>query len=239
MHSVLHRPAFVLDEDPDLMSVVPPDQRRAAHEASLAATMDIRSGRWNAKQDADRARRGFGLLVLDGLLIRRVGRDGRFGAELLATGDVLRPWEFDGEETVAGFETAWRVLTPTRLAILDLGWAGRMARYPEIGCELTGRTLIRARRLATMMVIAQQPRLDDRLWMLFWELADRYGHVHTDGVHLELPLTHEILSHLAAARRPSVSGALSRLSDEGRVRREGRSWILSGEPLVASDPTAA
>ena len=66
--------------------------------------------------------------------------------------------------------------------------------------------------------------------MLFWELADRYGHVHADGVHLDLPLTHEVLSHLAGARRPSVSGALTRLADEGRLRRSGRHWVLSGDP---------
>ena len=51
--------------------------------------------------------------------------------------------------------------------------------------------------------------------MLFWELADRYGKVHPDGIHLELPLTHEVLSHLAGARRPSVSGALTRLAEDG------------------------
>jgi CRP-like cAMP-binding protein len=79
------------------------------------------------------------------------------------------------------------------------------------------------------MAIVQQPKLDIRLWLLFWELADRYGVVRRDGVHLDLPLTHEVLSHLAAARRPSVSGALSRLAADGKVRREGRGWVLCGQ----------
>ena len=81
-----------------------------------------------------------------------------------------------------------------------------------------------------MMAISQQPRLDDRLWMLFWELADRHGKVHADGVHLDLPLTHEVLSHLAGARRPSVSSSLTKLAVQGRVRRNGRDWVLSGGP---------
>jgi CRP-like cAMP-binding protein len=81
-----------------------------------------------------------------------------------------------------------------------------------------------------MMAIAQHPRLEDRLLLLFWELADRFGHMHPDGVHLDLPLTHEVLSHLAAARRPSVSGALSRLADTGSLRRAGRGWVLAGDP---------
>ena len=38
------------------------------------------------RPDAGVARGGFGLLVLDGVLIRRVGVNGRFGAELLSNG---------------------------------------------------------------------------------------------------------------------------------------------------------
>jgi CRP/FNR family cyclic AMP-dependent transcriptional regulator len=231
---VVNRPAFVLDEDPDLEACVAAEHRRPAREASLATTMYLPPGTWDAREDADRARAGIGLLMLQGLLVRRVGADGRFGAELLSGGDLLRPWESDGEQATIGFETSWRVLAATRIAVLDPAWAGRMARFPEVGAHLTGRAMQRARRLATMMVIAQQPRLDDRLLMLFWELADRHGHVHRDGVHLELPLTHEILSHLVAARRPSVSGALSRLAEQDRLRRQGRVWVLKGGPPAAT-----
>jgi hypothetical protein len=220
---------YVLDEDADLAELVPEARRGAARQASQAAVMDVASGLWDARQDADRARDGYGLLVLDGVLIRRVGYAGRYGAELLAGGDLLRPWEFDGDDSI-GFETGWRVLTRTRLAVLDLGWTERMGRYPRVGPALAGRALVRSRRLTAMMAIAQQPRLDDRLWMLFWELADRHGRVHADGVHVDLPLTHEVLSHLAAARRPSVSSALTKLASQGRLRRNGRGWVLVGEP---------
>ena len=111
-----------------------------------------------------------------------------------------------------------------------LGRAG--GAWPQLGAELAGRALGRSLRLVTAMAIAQQPRLDVRLWMLFWDLADRFGKVHADGVHLDLPLTHEVLSHLAGARRPSVSGALTRLAEEGRLHRSGRHWVLSGGPPV-------
>jgi CRP/FNR family cyclic AMP-dependent transcriptional regulator len=221
--------AYVLDRDSELAELVPEGRLGAARQASLAATLDVGSGMWEARRDADLARDGYGLLVLDGVLIRRVGYAGRFGAELLAEGDLLRPWEFDGEDSI-GFETGWRVLTRTRMAVLDLLWAERMGRYPRVGPAMAGRALIRSRRLAAMMAIAQQPRLDDRLWMLFWELADRHGRVHPDGVHVDLPLTHEVLSYLAAARRPSVSSALTKLAEQGRVRRNGRAWVLTGEP---------
>ena len=219
----------MLDGDVELAELVPRELRDAARQASLTTVVDVPAGRWNARREADRARDGYGLLVLEGVLIRRVGSAGRFGAELLGPGDLLRPWEFDGEDPL-GFETGWRVLVGTRLAVLDLTWTERMARYPKVGPALAGRALGRSRRVTAMMAIAQQPRLDVRLWMLFWELADRYGRVHSDGVHVDLPLTHEVLSHLVAARRPSVSGALTKLAEQGRLSRNGRGWVLHGKP---------
>ena len=227
--SVTGSRAYVLDEDADLAELVPEQRREAARKSSVAAVVDVATGRWDSRRESDRARDGFGLLVLAGVLIRRVGAGGRYGAELLARGDLLRPWEYDGEDAL-GFESGWRVLEALRLAVLDLQWTERMVRYPRVGPALAGRALLRSRRLAAMMAVAQQPRLDDRLWMLFWELADRHGRVHADGVHIDLLLTHEVLSHLVAARRPSVSGALTKLAEQGRVERNGSGWVLHGEP---------
>jgi CRP-like cAMP-binding protein len=219
---------LVLDEDRGLAEVVPAESLERARRASMAAVLRRASGSWDAALDSDVARGGFGLLILEGLLVRRVGVDGRFGAELLAAGDLLRPWEHDGELGTLPFDTTWRIVAPARLAVLDLRWVERMAGFPEIAAELTGRALDRARRLATLMAISQQPRLDQRVWLLFWELADRHGRVHPDGVHLELRLTHEVISHLVAARRPSVSAALSRLARRGVLRRHGAEWLLTG-----------
>jgi CRP-like cAMP-binding protein len=192
------------------------------------------AGSWDGGRDSEVARDGFGLLVLDGALVRRIGVDGRFGAELLAAGDLLRPWQHDGAAEVLPFEMAWRIVAPVRLAALDLRWATRMAPFPDVATALTGRALDRSRRLATLMAISQQPRLDRRVWLLFWELADRHGTVHPDGVHLRLRLTHEVISHLVAARRPSVSAALTRLAKRGVLRRDGGQWLLSGPPPDAA-----
>src|SRR3954452_22507735 len=119
--------AVVLDADSELAELIPERVLQTARQASVAAIVDIPTGQWDAREDSDRAREGFGLLTLEGVLVRRVGYGGRFGAELLAAGDLLRPWEYDGDETI-GFETTWRVLAGTRLAVLDLSWSERMAR---------------------------------------------------------------------------------------------------------------
>jgi CRP-like cAMP-binding protein len=228
----------VLDADPALAELIPQDQRTSARQATAATTILFEAGAWQQPISSESIRGGFGLLVLDGLLLRRAGIEGRHAAELLGPGDLLRPWQHHGDESTLAVEWTWRVVAPARCAVLDPRWTQRAAAYPQIGAELAGRALGRSLRLVTAMAIAQQPRLDERLFMLFWDLADRFGKVHADGVHLDLPLTHEVLSHLAGARRPSVSGALTRLSDEGRLLRTGRHWILSGGPPVLQNSAA-
>ena len=220
----------VLDVDPALAELVPAEQRAQARQATGASTIQYPAGTWQQPITLDQIRNGYGLLLLDGIILRRAGIDGRHAAELLGPGDLLRPVQYDNHDATLDVEWTWRVVSPARCAVLDSRWTARAAAWPQLGVELAARALGRSLRLVVAMSIAQQPRLDVRLWMLFWDLADRFGKVHPDGVHLDLPLTHEVLSHLAGARRPSVSGALTRLADEGRLRRTGRYWVLSGDP---------
>jgi CRP/FNR family transcriptional regulator, cyclic AMP receptor protein len=225
----------VLGVDPDLARRLDDERRTHAERMSVALVLRRDTGIWHAKEDAGYGRDGLGLLVVDGMLVRRVGLEGRFGAELLSTGDVLQPAEHDGEEATLPFEAAWRVMAPLRLAVLDLDWMARMAPFPEVMAELTRRVMVRSRRLASMLAIAQHHRLEDRLRLLFWELADRYGRVGPDGVRLDMGLTHELISHLVGAHRPSVSAALTRLERGGLIQRRERGWLLLGLPPGLGD----
>jgi CRP/FNR family cyclic AMP-dependent transcriptional regulator len=220
----------ILDEDAELAAGVPAGRAAEAAAAAVAGMIVVEPGTWDARRDAQSTRGGYGLLLLDGLLVRRVGFGRRWGAELLGPGDLLRPLEHDGEQATLPFEDSWRVVSVARLAVLDRRWSLRMAPFPDVGIALTGRAMLRSRRVANTLAISQHPKLDIRLQLLLWELADRYGRVRPDGVYVELPLTHELLSHLAAAQRPSVSTALSRLAAAGRVTRVERGWLLCGGP---------
>jgi hypothetical protein len=167
---------------------------------------------------------------MEGLLIRRVGVDGRFGAELLGRGDLLQPWQGLDMPSTLGETTERRVLEPMRVALLDEGAARRLARYPELTGCLVSRALERSRNLAVNMAIVHQARVEVRLHMLFWHLADRWGRVRSDGIVIRLPLTHSVLADLVAARRPTVTSALSELAKRGLLRLVDRTWLLSGEP---------
>ena len=211
-----------------------------AEDACTARTLNVRRGRWN--QPAGDLREAVGLLVLEGLLLRRVTVEGRAGAELLGSGDVVGPWE-DGPEAKLRRATAWRALQVTRLAVLDDSALEHLAQYPEIMRRLLERSLERSRRLAVNMAIVHQPRVDIRLQMLFWHLADRWGRARNGQTILPLRLTHSVLADLIAAQRPSVSTALSDLASRKIVRPAPDGWLLLAErpgdrPLL-DEPTAA
>ena len=218
-----------LAEDPDLVEALPPTRRSDAIEHCLAPAMYLPRGRWEGQQ-TDVTAGGIGLLVLRGLLIRRVGIEGGFGAELLGQGDLLRPWQGEGAQSTLSCTTGWRVLEQARIAVLDRHAAVRLARYPELTGRLVAKALERSRNLAAAMAIAQHTRVEVRLHILFWHLADRWGRVRPGGVTVPLRLTHAILADLVSARRPSVSTGLSVLARQGLVQRVDREWLLRGDP---------
>jgi CRP/FNR family transcriptional regulator, cyclic AMP receptor protein len=221
----------VLREDPDLADAVPRAVRPRAEETCVARTLAVATGRWGAQGGGQAiGGAGIGLLVLDGLLVRRVGVDGRFGAELLGQGDLLRPWQGEDGSAALARTTGWRVLEPVRLAVLDETAARRLAAYPELTGRLVERALDRSRHLAVNMAIIHQARVHVRLHMMFWHLAERWGRVRSEGVFLPLALTHSVLADLVAARRPTVTTGLAELYRRELVRDLPRGWLLLGEP---------
>jgi CRP/FNR family transcriptional regulator, cyclic AMP receptor protein len=222
--------ANVLAREPDLAAGLEGERLQRAERDLIASTVMAFEGPWEPASEGEGARGGIGLLLLEGLVVRRVGRTGRYGAELLGPGDLMRPWQHDGEDVTLPFDTSFRVIEVATLALLDLRFAARAAAYPEVTGALVGRAMQRSRTLAVNMAIAHYPRIDRRLLMLMWHLADRWGRVTPDGIRIPLRLTHQLLADLVASRRPSVTSGLQQLVREGHISKLGDAWILHGEP---------
>jgi CRP-like cAMP-binding protein len=217
----------VLKEDPELAESIPPERRAQAVRDCTAPELLIHPGPLGATGTLG-FRGGIGVLVLSGLMIRRVGIEGRYGAELIGEGDLLRP----SEEVVSPLlplTVDWTVMIPTRVAALDESFERQIARYPELARSLVARAIQRSKNLAVNMAIVHQARVDVRLRMLLWHLAARWGRVRSDGTVLRLRLTHAVLADLVAARRPTVTTALSELTRQGLIRTDGEAWVLRGE----------
>lgn len=217
----------VLDLDADLADELGPEPRRVARAAATATVIDVEPGPLAMVDWLERAGRGPGVLVLQGVLTLGVRVGDRLSAELAGAGDLLQPLWAEPNQLLS-CTVRWRALTPMRFAILDAAFARRVRFWPQLTHALLRRAGRRAVNLNAQRAIAAQPRLEVRLALLFWHLAGRWGRVEPGGVRLPVPLTHQLLGELIAAERPSVSHALARLAQAGLLDGHGDEWHLHG-----------
>jgi CRP-like cAMP-binding protein len=222
----------VLERDPELGEGLEPERFAVALARSQAGTIRIPRGPWVPPASwPAKIREGPGLLVLDGFMLRRVVVGDRASGELLSAGDIMRPWQREDSVASVPRRPAWRALEPVQIAVLDADFARRIAQFPEIGTQFVARALRRSRQLAVNVAIVHQPRVEVRVLLMLWHLADRFGTVRQDGVLLPVRLTHTLIAELVAARRPTVSAALAALERSGDVSREpDGAWLLHGRP---------
>ena len=231
--SPAHDLVRVFDEDPDLLAGLDPSTTDLLRRRALTPKLWVEPGPW-MPPDPDPPRTTFGLLVVDGLMIRSIHLNGRNCPELVGAGDLLRPWEDDhGAEALS---VTWKALERTTIAILDERFVSAVCRWPTIMSELLSRTVQRSRTLAFHLAIVHVRHAQTRLRMLLWHLGGRWGRVTPAGVHLPLALTHETLADLACMRRPTASTALQQLCRAGELERvPDGTWLLKGDsPSVAS-----
>jgi CRP/FNR family transcriptional regulator, cyclic AMP receptor protein len=221
----------IVDADPDLADLLDAGElERARHEA-LARVQRLSTGEWDAAAALEPAAHHRGYLIVDGLLSRTVDVLGRRCVELVGHGDVMRPWRWDDEGSHVRAEVGWTVLEPTSMAVLDNDLVLRMVPWPQLGLELFNRGTRRAHHLAVALAIAHHQRVDDRLLLTLWHLAERWGRVHSDGIVVPLPLGHQRLADLVGARRQSVTTAMGALTRTDKIsRRENGHWVLHGGP---------
>jgi CRP/FNR family transcriptional regulator, cyclic AMP receptor protein len=234
----------LLEVDPELGLRVPAEQIRRARGELVARVRSLECGRWEVPhEDSDRGRLGF--LMLEGVLGRDVMLAGSTCTELLGEGDVLQPWVPDREGGLLRYHVVWHVIAPVRLAILDEALARSLAAWPQVMRALLERAVRRTLRMSIHQALLQLSPVETRLLVLFWHLAERWGHVTPDGISIRLRMSHELLGQLVGCRRASVTTALRRIDESGLlVRRADQTWLLRGSPPgelaeIHWDPRAA
>ena len=224
----------ILELDPDLAPGLDPEARDQATEASGAEVIRLAPGVWKPPTEVEPGH--MGMLVMDGLLSRTLQLANRQSVELLTQGEILRPWILLGPTSSVRADATWSVLEPATIAVLDSDFARRVSPWPAIASAVMDRLVLRSRWLAFSLAISHVRRVDERLVLLFWHLADRRGRVTADGIVIPLKLSHSAIAKLVGAQRPTVSTALGQLRDRGVLERNSNdSWLLRGEPPRAPD----
>jgi hypothetical protein len=232
----------ILDADPDLAEGLSEAEREAAHRHLVVPAVELQPGPWVPEELGRQCSGALGVLVLEGVLTRMTTLAGRTTGELLGAGDVLRPWDSEEALPQVDFDVQWAVIEPAQLAVLDRRFVAGAVRWPGLIVEVSHRAVRRSRGLSLQLALGQIPRVDGRLLLLFWRLAERWGRMTPDGIAVPLKLTHETLGALVAARRPSVTSALGRLAEAGLLQRADGGWLLDrsvedrlGEFLAAQE----
>ncbi|HLI58530.1 MAG TPA: Crp/Fnr family transcriptional regulator [Solirubrobacteraceae bacterium] len=219
----------VLDIDPDLAGPLRGEQLEAARKCSQAVVLEVIGPQWDPAPIRETATPGWlGLYLIRGVMLRMVHVGQRTACELFGPGDVIRPWDADGEYEPLAISMAWRVARPAQLAVMDTRFAQCVGGWPTIVSALMQRVATRGRSLALSQAVNQFPRADARLLVTFWLLSERWGTVGPAGITVNLPLTHEVLAMIIGVQRPTVTLALHRLADAELLTRPRQDrWLLT------------
>ena len=230
--------ASLVDLDTDLFEGFSGERRLLARRHLIVRLESVSTGVWRPEANTFGAADGIGLLVVQGLAARRVHVTHRSAAEVLGPGDILRPWQDDGEYAMFPLDADWRILTPMQVAVLDGDFASRAGHFPEVIGHLVGRGIDRSRRIIGQLAVSQIVSVERRLLVMLWRLAERWGRVTAGGIVLDLHMTHEMLGFVVGARRPSVTTALGALATQGLIEVCPGGLLLRGEPPHELSQTA-
>lgn len=101
-----------------------------------------------------------------------------------------------------------------------------VTRYPAVGLVVIRNLSRRIDQLSGKLGALSEVSLEDRLYEVLVNVARDVGAPSPGGWTIALPLTHEEIGFLVGAHRVSVTRALGKLRDAGRVRTEGKGLFL-------------
>lgn len=217
---------LVLDCDPDLGQDLEGEDLNAARSESSAPAFRYARGRWRPPTDIETSA-SLGLLIIKGFITRSLTVAEYTSLELLGPGDVLQPWACPELDQSVAAQMEWTVAERMTAASLNREFLCRVSRWPEVVSAISRRLTARTHSLLFQLALSALRRIDDRVLLMLWQVADRWGTVTPSGVMLDIPLTHELLAAAVGARRPSVSAAVRRLVVQEQIRSLPRSrWLL-------------
>jgi len=214
----------LLQVDAGLRAAVPEPEQPLAERAVIVPCREFGPGPWpteSLRADGD----VLGAVVVRGLVTREITIAGRRTAELLGPGDVFHPWS--SSNPVVPTTSRWASGSSVLVALLDGRFVAAARRWPQLFAVVHERLAEQLERSTLRVAIMALPRVEQRILGMFWHFAERWGTVRSDGVVVELAVTHELIGQLIGAQRPTVSLALQALAGEGLLQRTSHgTWIL-------------
>jgi CRP/FNR family transcriptional regulator len=99
-------------------------------------------------------------------------------------------------------------------------------RHPDVGLVVIRNLSRRIQQLSVKVGALSEPNLEDRLYEVLVNVAWEIGTRGSDGWTIAFPLTHDEIGFLVGAHRVSVTRALGRVRDLGKVRLSNKRLFI-------------
>lgn len=164
----------------------------------------------------------------------RIARATEDGKEITVA--ILGPGDLFGEEVVFSevVRTTFAVCLEDSLLCTaraeDL--YGLMTRHASLAMNVA--KYLREQRDEALSVVEDLSSLKvpDRLMKLLDRLASEHGVSSDEGTIIDVPLTHADLASLIGSTRETVTGQITHLTREGRIRTVGRRIVVADRTLM-------
>ncbi|MDW7709248.1 MAG: Crp/Fnr family transcriptional regulator [Deferrisomatales bacterium] len=171
------------------------------------------------------------LLKAGAVKLSKITEDGR-----ALTLDVRRPGDLLGESCFleeSEFPVTGTCLEPTITCGFTRGVLESVVlEHPTVGLALIRNLSRRIQWLTGRVGALTEPHLEDRMYQALVNVARQVGQPGPKGWVIEFPLSHEEIGFLVGAHRVSVTRALGRLRDAGKIQVEGKAILVREQATV-------
>jgi CRP-like cAMP-binding protein len=190
-----------------------PSSARAEVESALGSC-SVLSLLGGSSLGADRFDSVSMLLIEEGLVLMSASDRGsvrRIVVSLTGPGSVVLP---------PGADERLEALADARVTLVSSSSNRRLLEIPAAAISIVDEIRAGLQDCRQSLAHFASHRHTERVRLKLIQLALSYGKVGTDGLLLEVPLTHELLADMIGSTRETVTRALAQLAHEGIIRHE-------------------
>lgn len=148
--------------------------------------------------------------------------------------DFRKPGDLIGEEALSRVVkyplTAWAMEETVTCGFHVRDFNQLILDNPDLGLKLIENMSQRILTLNSRLGSVTTGSVENRLFNILADIAGEHGKRTPQGYSIAFPLTHEELSYLVGAHRVSVTKALKRLRDTGKIIKQDRRFIVPASP---------
>ncbi|MGE0917430.1 Crp/Fnr family transcriptional regulator [Trichlorobacter lovleyi] len=161
------------------------------------------------------------LIKMGSVKIWKVDEEGReLTLDIRKAGDLLGESVLIEESDYPVYASA---LTPTLICGVDRSTFEKLVEaHPQVGLAVIRNLSKRIDYLTGKLGALSEPSIEERLYKVLVNVAEQVGTPESGGWSIAFPLTHEEIGFLVGAHRVSITRALKKLKDLGKVKSQGK-----------------